>query len=251
MLPGRRAQAWRHQPLFRRPRHFHEEPELNVVVRGRGVLAVGSRQLDVQTGDVVLLQPGQDHALLEESPDFDLFVLALRPELASRAGVLEHRRVGKRNLSADTVASLVASLGALGASADGTAVETQLADRFAALWSSFDAPHVLCRRALDRLWLDAGASETLLASELQTDPSGISRQVRNGLGVRLVEYRARLRLMQFIKGVDEGRPLTRAALESGFGSYAQCHRVFQRALGCSPSEYFGGARDGVNALTCP
>jgi hypothetical protein len=34
MQPGHRAQAWRHQPAFLRPRHFHEEPELNLVTRG-------------------------------------------------------------------------------------------------------------------------------------------------------------------------------------------------------------------------
>jgi mannose-6-phosphate isomerase-like protein (cupin superfamily) len=51
MLAGRDAQVWHHQPSFRRPRHFHLEPELNVVARGHGVLSVGERQFVVQAGD--------------------------------------------------------------------------------------------------------------------------------------------------------------------------------------------------------
>jgi AraC-like DNA-binding protein len=29
-----------------------------------------------------------------------------------------------------------------------------------------------------------------------------------------------------------------ACLRAGFGSYAQCHRVFRHSLGCSPRSYF-------------
>jgi AraC-like DNA-binding protein len=28
-----------------------------------------------------------------------------------------------------------------------------------------------------------------------------------------------------------------AALEAGFGSYPQFHRIFRRVMGCSPGEY--------------
>jgi methylphosphotriester-DNA--protein-cysteine methyltransferase len=69
------------------------------------------------------------------------------------------------------------------------------------------------------------------------------------LGVPLVEYRARMKLMRFVELVDSGRSLTRAALDAGFGSYAQCHRVFRRALDCSPQQYFTGARAEVDQKT--
>jgi quercetin dioxygenase-like cupin family protein len=85
MLAGRRSQVWRHQPAYRRPRHFHDEPELNLVIAGRGVVGVGDHTLAVAAGESLLFQPGQDHVLLDSSEDFDLFVLAMSPELAERS----------------------------------------------------------------------------------------------------------------------------------------------------------------------
>ncbi len=84
MLPRRAAQCWRHQPAYRRPRHFHEEPELNLVLKGRARLGVGDGSIELRAGELLLFEPGQDHELLEASPDLDLVVMALRPELAVR-----------------------------------------------------------------------------------------------------------------------------------------------------------------------
>jgi methylphosphotriester-DNA--protein-cysteine methyltransferase len=77
----------------------------------------------------------------------------------------------------------------------------------------------------------------------------VSRTFHAELGVPLVEYRARIKLMRFVALVDSGRSLTRAAFDAEFGSYAQCHRVFFRALRCSPRDYFAGAREQVDAAT--
>ncbi|AGP36605.1 hypothetical protein BE04_17030 [Sorangium cellulosum] len=41
MPEGRRAQAWRYRPVYRRPAHFHDEPEFNLVVRGTAALDAG------------------------------------------------------------------------------------------------------------------------------------------------------------------------------------------------------------------
>jgi methylphosphotriester-DNA--protein-cysteine methyltransferase len=67
---------------------------------------------------------------------------------------------------------------------------------------------------------------------LATAPSFVSRRFHAEFGVPLVEYRARLKLMRFIALVDAGHSVTRAAFAAEFGSYAQFHRVFHRALGC-------------------
>jgi methylphosphotriester-DNA--protein-cysteine methyltransferase len=57
--------------------------------------------------------------------------------------------------------------------------------------------------------------------------------------------------MRFVHLVDAGESLGQAAVAADFGSYAQCHRVFQRALGCGPREYFAGARARVAAAIEP
>ena len=51
--------------------------------------------------------------------------------------------------------------------------------------------------------------------------------------------RSRLRLLRFIQAVDGGAPnLLAAALSAGFGSYSQCHRIFQQTFACTPRLFF-------------
>ncbi len=57
--------------------------------------------------------------------------------------------------------------------------------------------------------------------------------------------------MSFIQLVDAGQALSHAALSADFGSYAQCHRVFRRFLGCAPTDYFAGARRRIDATVLP
>jgi AraC-like DNA-binding protein len=250
MASDRRAQVWRHQPQFRRPRHFHEEPELNLVVKGRGLVGVGDRVLQVESGDVVLFHGGQDHVLLDASNDFDLFVMALRPELAARAQTLPSLvATPSCRLSPRELSTLTERLSALGSLRDATATEETLTDLFRTASARLSAGHVLSRRALECVRARPSMSGSALAAELRTGLSGMSRRFHRDLGVRFVDYRARVRLMSFVRLVDQGQTFTRAALEADFGSYAQCHRVFQRMLGCAPQEYFGGARTRVNDIT--
>src|ERR1041384_8194110 len=83
MHAQRRAQVWRHQASYQRPRHFHDEPEINVVLRGVARLGVGDQELTLSRGRAVVLQPGQDHELLSATDDLELYVFALRPEPAA------------------------------------------------------------------------------------------------------------------------------------------------------------------------
>jgi AraC-like DNA-binding protein len=242
--------VWRHQPAYLRPRHFHDEPEINVVVAGRGVLGVGDRTLEVSAGEMLLFHPGQDHVLLDSSDDFDLFVLAVTQELAELS-------VGLRSLSSGRSAPVPVSelrataeeLAGLGEVRDGAATETRIAELFARAVRDASGTHVLSRRALECARTEPALPNTALAHKLATDPSQLSRHFHEDVGVPLVEYRARMKLMRFIELVDRGRELHRAALDAEFGSYAQCHRVFRRALGCSPRTYFAGRRRLIDAET--
>jgi AraC-like DNA-binding protein len=242
MQPGRRAQVWRHQPSFRRPRHFHDEPELNIVLRGQATLGVGDRELALRGGEVILLQPGQDHELLAASNDLELYVVALRPELAEK----------RADLFATTTevwshTGPLTALHELGQVNAVEAVETGVVELWASLAALGRRPAALLRRASSALRSERALSGVELAERLHTTPSELSRAFRSGLGLPMVEYRARLRLLEFVRRVDAGQSLTAAALDADFGSYAQCYRVFERALGCSPSQYFEGRRRGGRA----
>lgn len=248
MLTGRRAQVWHHHPSFLRPRHFHAEPELNVVTRGHGVLSVGRERFEVRAGDAVYLQPGQDHALLSESPDFELFVLALQPLLAEHCKLRAVRNVGVVSLPKETLSSLKAAWLGVGQLSDAAVVENSLSEHFLDLVSRFEPAPALCRRTIQTLQGTLDATEEHVASLLIAHPSEVSRAVRTGLGLRLVDFRARLRLISFVQRVDKGASLTQAAFSSGFGSYSQLHRVFWKHLSCTPLDYFAGKREHLNTL---
>ena len=250
MLPGRRAQAWRHQPAFRRPRHFHEEPEINLVLRGSCTLGVGDRRLRLTAGQLVVFQAGQDHELLDASRDLDLFVFALRPDLHART--LRARPLAAIDTSAISARELTTfetELSAVGELRDAASVNTRVADLFTRALEGVPKANATSRRAVESLRAEQSLSEAALAARLRTTPSAVSRHFRHALGVPLVEYRARLRLMRFIDLVDRGSTLTRAALDADFGSYAQCHRVFRRTFSCSPQQYFTSARSRLNDET--
>ena len=252
MLEGRAAQLWRHRPAFRRPRHFHEEPEVNAVVRGTATLGVGDRSLELGPGELVMFEPGQDHVLLDASPDLELFVVALRPALAERVRG-GRPKVIKEKIALDEteVSGLCERARALDDVRDPGAVERELGDLFASLLSRPCTSHVSSRRAVGELRAAPETSAVELAKRLRIAPAQMSREFHRDLGVTLVEFRARLRLMRFVQLVDAGSTLTAAALDAEFGSYAQCHRAFSRALGCSPRDYFSGARRAVEAKTEP
>jgi AraC-like DNA-binding protein len=249
MLAGCRAQVWRHQPSFRRPRHFHEEPELNVVLAGSARLGVGDQQVCASRGDVVFFHPGQDHELLEASADLELVVVALRPELAARAcGTRTYFARATLRLRPETLAVLAEQLAATAALHDPLVLEQRVAGLFVELGPRFTAAHVLSRRAIEELGRERSCSVEEVSYRLRASPSQLSRQFHHDLGVRLAEYRARLRLMDFVRFVDAGESMSHAALNADFGSYAQCHRVFRRLLRCSPKDYFAGERGAVDAL---
>jgi transcriptional regulator GlxA family with amidase domain len=80
-----------------------------------------------------------------------------------------------------------------------------------------------------------------IAASLAVGISQLVRWFKADLRMPLVEYRNRLRLERFQVLVDAGEAnLLEAARASGFGSYAQFHRVFRTVYGAAPREYLRG-----------
>lgn len=126
---------------------------------------------------------------------------------------------------------------------------------------------ILDRRSLDSERPPAGATSSVVAAvarALAHDPSlsvamlakthGVSqsrlaRRFKSEMGLSLVQHRNRLRMARFFSLLDrDGGDLLEAALEAGFGSYAQFHRVFRALHGGSPREYLRGRRRGAPAV---
>jgi AraC-like DNA-binding protein len=85
-----------------------------------------------------------------------------------------------------------------------------------------------------------------IAAALNISLSRLARVFKTLKGMSLVEYRNGLRLERFVALMARGSTnLLEAALNSGFGSYAQFHRVFRARLQVTPREYLrpaGGDR---------
>jgi AraC-like DNA-binding protein len=248
-LPSReRAFVWKYSQSIggRRPRHFHIEPELNVVICGSATFGVGDRIVQVSQGELLAFPSGQDHALIEGSPDLYLYAIGLEPSYSAEVlgrGVEPvlplHVALASRELATitDHAAAIVDCAGAEQQGAELWQRIHWLGRR--SVERSGRRRHVLTRRALQLIENAPELGLEALATELRANATELSRHFHRDLGMTFVRYRTRLRLLRFIGAVDSGeRDLMSAAIGAGFGSYSQCHRTFHAELGCAPKRFF-------------
>ncbi len=106
-----------------------------------------------------------------------------------------------------------------------------------------ESPNPLVVNVVHELSEDLTLDGNRLAKKLGVSAGKLARDFKTEMGVSLVEYRNRLRLERFLALVDRGGGnLLEAALDAGFGSYAQFHRVFRTMLGTTPREYVTGRK---------
>ena len=256
-----RALVWKYSPDYHRPRHFHDEPELNLIVAGSAIFGLGKRVVRAERGQLLGFPAGQDHALLEASADLRLFAIGMDSLFstqvlgADRHAVTSplHIQVGSANFNA-----LVSRTSAV---VDREAVDQPVAELWEHIhwlrlkhWNQANGSmHVLTRRTLSALYDAPYLGREQLALQLRASPSEVSRYFQRDVGMTLAQYRTRLRLLRFIRSVDEQTcNLTRAAVSAGFGSYSQCHRVFQAEFGCAPRDFFSsGLRQRMQSTYVP
>ncbi len=98
--------------------------------------------------------------------------------------------------------------------------------------------HPLVREATRLLVADPTLSCGALAERLGVSATTLTRTFKRATRTSVVDHRNELRLARFLGRVDAaGGNLLEAALEAGFGSYAQFHRVFRGRFGQAPREY--------------
>jgi AraC-like DNA-binding protein len=248
------GQVWRYSPEYRRPRHFHVEPELNIVAAGSATFGIGEGKITAHAGDLLWWLPGQDHELIEATEDFDLFVIGLTQALSARvlgaAAAAAHCAPVLSRLSPRAANRILDRCAGLQTITDPSAVEARVGD----LWQEAHAArlpgpgmHALTRRVVLSLLghRNVRRSDVSFAG---ADPSDVSRYFHRNMKLTFTAYRNRLRLLRFIEEMDSHSPsLLAAAHAAGFGSYSQCHRAFYSVLGCAPRAFFAGpARDAMS-----
>jgi AraC-like DNA-binding protein len=106
----------------------------------------------------------------------------------------------------------------------------------------------LVRQVVAALAGDPLVSGQHLARRLGISPGHLARSFKREMGVSLVDYRNRLRIQRFFQLLQRGEyRLLDAALEAGFGSYAQFHRVYRKLVGSAPRHYLSTRRGGISA----
>jgi AraC-like DNA-binding protein len=247
-IPGTaRGYVWHHVPATRRPRHFHAEPELNLIAAGHASFGYGEATIAVSAGDLLWWPPGQDHVLLDATPDLDLYVIGVTPAFSEHVlsdGVSAASRGAARlQLDHGTLKSLRTACAVQMDGTDAAAVERQVGDLWReahGLRARIPDQHPLTARALSSLLGRPDLKRGELARLIRGNASEVSRYFHRDIGLTLVAYRTRLRLIRFIQLVEGGgRSFLAAAIDAGFGSYSQCHRAFQQAFDCNPRVFFG------------
>ena len=238
--------------------HRHAELELNLVTSGSGLYLLENRKYEIRRGDLLWLFPDQEHVLVEQSPDFEMWIGVLKPKAVRRVATDNSAKILRqknpagdycRRLPQHALAQLEKMFSEIGATASQPGLfNAGLAYAFLSAWRQFeqaaDVPVRDVHPAVEKAArLIHNESRTLNLDELSLraglSANRLSRLFKQQTGVALVEFRNRQRVEKFLRiyGTGQRVKMIDASLEAGFGSYAQFHRVFKRVVGCSPIEY--------------
>jgi AraC-like DNA-binding protein len=244
--------------------HHHDELEVNLVLTGRAAYLMRDERIPLIPGSMIWLFPRQEHVLIDRSPDFSMWVVVFKPKLVDRHTRHPLRRILRsadpgeifcRQIDPRAVAHLdCAYAGGVREGADLELRNTALAYALVASWQAYQfsqepvprtGVHPAVARAA-RLISESADPLPLgpLARRAGLSPARLSRLFKRQTGVSLTAYRQKKCLERFLRLYDTGArfSLTEAALQAGFGSYPQFHRVFRRVMGRSPAAYRGSLR---------
>jgi AraC-like DNA-binding protein len=257
----------RHRVGDVRPRaHRHVELEINLVVRGTSSYLLGERRYELIPGTLTWLFPGQDHVLVDESADHELWWAVFRPGLVARIATTQGERpllqadpVGRfsRRLDPDLVRRLSTLFHEVRAaeSSDKILANAGLTYLLILAWRGFLQSgdivegtdlHPTVEAVARLLRADPNSGDLArLAEAAALSPSHLSRLFEAQMGVPISRFRNQQRLERFLVLYGRGRRTTAlgAALEAGFGSYAQFYRVFREHTGRNPAAIRSSAAD--------
>jgi AraC-like DNA-binding protein len=250
---------WHYRNLGRtHAMHRHAELEFNLVTQGRGLYLLENRKYEIRRGDLLWLFPAQEHVLIEQTLDFEMWIGVVKPQAVRQAAIDAKARILRQSNPAGDYCRRLSHM-------DLSRLETMFAEIVAApnetglfnaglnyallsVWQQFQCAvavpvqdvHPAVERAARVLRNESTALNlNELARRSGLSAHRLSRLFKKQTGVALADFRNRQRMEKFLQlyGAGQRRTMLDAALESGFGSYAQFHRVFKKMTGRSPGEH--------------
>lgn len=259
LQPGLDGRVVRHQAGGIRVRpHRHAEVEVNLVVRGTATYLLGDRRYLLTPGTLTWLFPAQEHVLVDESADHELWWAAFSPGLVARAAttpqaraLLESDPAGEfsRHLAAAQARRLYTLFAEIWTvqALDSALASAGLAYLLLLAWRAFlDSTdpvtaadvHPAVREAARLLQTGQEGAPGLadLARAVALSPGHLSRLFKTQTGTSLTRYRNLQRLQRFLLAYSgQHTTVLAAAHAAGFGSYAQFYRVFRQETGQPPA----------------
>jgi AraC-like DNA-binding protein len=257
--PGLDGRVERHAARDVRVRpHRHAEVEVNLVLRGTATYLLGEQRYELTPGTVTWLFPAQEHILVNRSSDHEVYWAVFRPRLVARLArephlepLLAKNPAGQfsRHLTAGSARRLQALFEEVreAETRDGAVANTGLAYLLTMACRMFldagdivDGVHVhpAVRGVIRHLRAEPGGDDlAALALGVGLSPSHLSRLFTAETGISLTRYRNQQRVQRFLLnyGDDTATTLLDAALNAGFGSYAQFYRVVREETGRGPA----------------
>ena len=240
--------------------HRHAELEFNLVIRGAGLYLLGNRRYRIRAGDLLWLFPAQEHVLVRQSPDFEMWIGVVKPRAVRRIAsdhetkvLLQADPYGEfcRRLGQEDCARLQGLFAEVARGHDQPAYyNAGLAYALLRAWQLYErapeVPNVDVHPTVEKAVQLLRAESRSLGLEELARQSGLSaprlsRLFKQQTGVTIVAFRNRQRIESFLRLYGGGQrvKVLDAALQAGFGSYPQFHRVFTKIVGCSPRRYRG------------
>jgi len=240
--------------------HWHYELEMNLVVSGSATYLLNDRKYHLRRNTMVWLFPGQEHILLDISPDYEMWLLIWSPALVDRIcttpecrALTESDPAGfySKQLNEGQLTNLSEHFQRVCGFGDDRALyNAALGYTLLLAWHAFQnadddaagsALHPAVEVALRIMRRDSlGMPIPEIARAAGLTQSRLSKLFRSQTGMGLIEFRNVVRIEQFQRNYGTGQRITmlQAALDAGFGSYPQFHRTFRDVIGVSPQEHY-------------
>lgn len=211
--------------------------------------------LTLRRQELLFVASGQSHFLVSETPNFEMVVASLSPELLDDNKLEQpwesangNHQIAPRSIQVSAMENLLRLASDLVAESRSNVLRLGLSwwlNRATEAWVDAEfrnstSLHSSVTLALTAMNEDPGLSIGDIANQANLTTSRLGLLFRRQCGITMQTYREdkRLDTLDAKMSLRPDQPLLEAALESGFGDYSSFYRAFKKRRKLSPREYY-------------